>query len=106
MMMRHANTCFKKGISWSYAEPPPIHNNVYGSHEKKKARIKPNNTCIKALGLSVLFIFELYKTDKGLGLARQNIAMVGERIRREPWGETETWKEKGKVWKKNSRRAA
>lgn len=25
---------------------------------------------------------------------------VGERIRREPWGETESWKEKGKVWKK------
>ena len=100
MMMSQAISCFKKGISWSYAEPPLIHNNVYGIHEQKKARIKPNNTRIKALILSVFFIFELCKTDKGLGLVRHNIAMVGERIRREPWGETESWKEKEKVWNK------
>ena len=90
MMMRQAKSGIKKGINWSYAEPPPLHNNVYGSHEQKKARIKPNITRIKALVLCIFFIFELCKTDKGLGLARLNSAMVGERIRREPWGETES----------------
>jgi len=99
-MMRYANLCSKKGICWRNGKPPPIHNNVYGLHRQKKVRIKPNNTRINALVLSVFFILELCKTNKGIGLVRHNLAMVGERIRREPWGETESWKEKGKVWKK------
>lgn len=98
--MRHAKSCFKKGINWSYAEPPPFHNNMYGLHVKKKARVKPKNMRIKALVLSDYSIFELCNFVKGLGLERYNITMVGERIRREPWGETKSWKEKGKVWKK------
>ena len=100
MMMRQAKSCINKGINWSYAEPPPVHNNVYDLHGQKKARIKPNNTHINALVLSIFFILKLCKTDKGIGLVRHNLAMVGERIRREPWGETGSWKEKGKVWKK------
>ncbi len=71
-------------------EPPPFHNNVYGLHKQKKARVKPNNTRIKALVLSNFFIFELCNSVKGLGLERHNIAMVEERIRREPWGEIES----------------
>ena len=63
MMMRYANSCSKNGISWRNGKPPPIHNNVYGLHGQKKARIKPNNTCINALVLSIFFILELCKTD-------------------------------------------
>ena len=100
MMIGFAKLYFKKGIIWSYAEPPLLHNHVYERHEQKEARNKPKNTRINTLIPSVFCNSDLYKIAKGLGLAKPNIAMVGERIRREPWGEAEKWKENGKVWRK------
>ena len=44
MMIGYANSYFKKGFIWSCAEPPPIHNYVYGKHEQKEACNKPNIT--------------------------------------------------------------
>ena len=59
----------------------------------------------KLIKIDSYYNIELYKIVKGLGLMKYNLAMVGERIRREPWGEAESWKAKGRFGK-NSRRAA
>ena len=97
MMIGFAKSYFKKGIIWSYAEPPPLHNHVYGRHELKEARNKPINTRNIVFVLSVFRYSELCNTASGLGLVEPKTTMVGERIRREPWGEAERWKEKGKA---------
>ena len=98
MMIGFVKSYFKKGIIWSYAEPPPLHNHVYGRHEQKEVNNKPINKTIHVF--AIFCYFDLCNIVGGLGLIVQKTAMVGERIRREPWGEAERWKEKGKAWRK------
>lgn len=38
--------------------------------------------------------------SRATGFIEPKSTMVGERIRREPWGETGKWKEKEKIWHK------
>lgn len=43
---------------------------------------------------------ELHISARGIGFTKPKSTMVGERIRREPWGETKKLKGKKKVWHK------
>lgn len=53
-----------------------------------------------------IFIFSVPRKSKlgistrATGFVKPKSTMVRERIRREPWGEIEKWKEKEKVWHK------
>lgn len=81
-----------------FAESPLLHNHVYGRQEQKEAKKKPIN---KNIYVFVIFSYsELCNIASGLGLVESKTTMVGERTRREPWGEAERWKEKRKVWRK------
>ena len=55
MMIGFAKLYFKKGIIWSYAEPPPLHNHVYGRHEQKEAKNKPINKIIHVFAIFCYF---------------------------------------------------
>ena len=71
-----------------------------GRHELRDARNKPINTHKNIFIFCLISNSKLYNIASGIGLEEPKATMVGERIRREPWGEAERWKEKGKVWRK------
>ena len=100
MMKGFAKSYFKKGVIRRYVEPSPLHYYVYRRHDPRDARNKPINTHKNVFIFCTISNSELCNTASGIGLEEPKVTMVGERIRRDPWGEAERWKEKGKVWRK------
>ena len=90
MMKGFATSHGRRGVIRSYAEPFPFHNYMYESYASRAGIKKPTNNHKIVFVFSVLRNSELYKIASGIGLEELKAAMVGERIRREPWGESES----------------
>ena len=96
MMIGCATLHDRKVMISSYAEPSSPYY-VYGRHgmrEESKNSTKKYNVIFILIATSNS---RLCNTASGFEFVKLKAAMVGERIRREPWGESEKWKGKGKV---------
>ena len=89
-----------RGLIRSYAEPFSRHNYAYGRHASKVGMKKTTKNHKNIFIFYVPSNYELCKTTSGIGFVEPKTTMVGERIRREPSGELESWKEKEMVWHK------
>ena len=100
IMIGYAKSHVGRGVIKSHVELFLIHNSVYRWHAlwagiNRTTKIRKN-----IFDFSVSKKVELYKTTSRIGFSEPKEVMVGERIRREPSGEAENWKEKKKVWHK------
>lgn len=100
MMVRYANLHIKKGVISSHAEQLSSHYHEYVWHTWRARANRSTNY------RNYIFVFgiptksKLGISTRATGFTEKKSAMVGERIRRESWGETGKWKEKEKVWHK------
>ena len=86
-----------RGVIRSYVEHFSRHNYTYERHASKAILNRTTKNHKNIFIFCVPRNFELCKTTSGFGFTKLNNTMVGERIRREPSGELESWKEKEKV---------